>query len=571
MKLTNRPFRTRLLLHRLAPVALLPSLLIAGCAPSPTTTRSVRQEATYTSAQRALAHDLEQLRGDDNLFTSDGDRDRPGLYTSAYGLHALADVGRAVTIDTDAAQLHDATAGELAAEPLWGRFYIAKIEQATGRLLHTADDISALRATYNAQGFFSDPGTAHSALSTDPGLRLADTAAVLQALTQFGAPPDAVQRDRIGSWLSTTGRAAASTLSQRWHWAQAAETLRLPLPTDTQQTLSHWWRTTGIHLSSAISGDAFVETCSYVQLAGMAGVDISAQAPQLRQALDQSAASATATTDPQMLALLTDAWQTLHGDQAALAPVRQAVRAHRLPSGLVSFTQQRQGDPGSSQAVETLRRLAGLPTADPRLATALRAMGNSDGGNALSKLLRQTVLASADRQPSSAATDHRLADLARQALPQPLTEANADTWFQAASILVDLHQPLPALGLQPWPTGTREGQYARNLAIQILAPASRLHLLPEPGTATELATQGYQLLRYGDIHEAQASLAAAALLGWHATSGQSTQALQWLGRWRGCPGTPSLFRERTASTCNIASTVAAWRLYGQLGLRPLRG
>ncbi|MEY9966923.1 hypothetical protein ABIA33_004988 [Streptacidiphilus sp. MAP12-16] len=327
--------------------------------------------------------------------------------------------------------------------------------------------------------------------------------------------------------------------------------------------MQDWWTHTGASHLGALHGDDLVETCSYIQLAALLGIDERGQRDQLEANLDPGAPP----SDPQLAEMLAEAWSTLHGDPARLDPLRREITRHQLPNGLIPAVQTQLGDLQASQQVETLRSLADLPTLDPKLADALRAhrsdLGRS-GPGASATWLSVLTAATGGTQDT---TDPHLRSRAITDLPSTLSVDTAQSWAGMVSALETLHLPVPAVRVASWPADTPEHRYLRYLAIADLAETGQLAALRAPGTPNELAAQGIDLLAGGSLHQAAAALTAAAALHWHPTRSDRDRLLTLLRPLQGCPGTPALFRDnRLAQTCDVYSTTSAWHIYRTLGV-----
>jgi hypothetical protein len=539
---------------RRAAFALACVLLAGGCQAAP-----ARPPAP---AQRLLAADLAQLADDRGLFTADGGLGAPGLYESAYGLATLALAGGRPRAGVDRSWLRAATADQVGRDPVFGRAYLAMLEQATGAALHDEADVTALRRMLTPQGFFADPTWTDSA-ARDPGFQLANTAAALQALAAFRVPLAAADRARIAGWLDRAGATAASTsLTQRWHLVQANRALGRPAPAGLGAALRGWWTRTGSRQRGAASGDALVETCSYIELAAATGTDLSAHRGVLTGLIRPAR---TLPDDLQLSYLVAHAWHALGNDVDGLLPLRRAITRLRGSAGLLPPQRVKAGDLASSAAAEQLRAAAGLATADPALAATLRRRrGVLVGADPVAAALWASTLATADPAArTEAANELRLR--APTFLSKPLTAANAHAFRQVITALRVVRRPVPPLRVEALPAATREQRYGRNLAIIALADAGQLGRLPAGDPAARIAEQGAGLLRAGSLVEAEAALTAAAKLGWRPTAADRDRLLALLRPLRGCPGTPALFRVSPAGSCDISATLAAWLIHRLLG------
>ncbi|MCX5063870.1 MULTISPECIES: hypothetical protein [unclassified Streptomyces] len=538
-------------------VAVLAAVLVllgalGGCAAGPATTLQ----------QSRLAADLARLRGDDGLYSASVP-DRPGLYDSAYGLAALSALGEPGQLSEPVTR--KVFADQITGDQLWGRLYLALLEQTLHLRLHDTSDVAALRAMHTPRGDFADPAAQHTRVP-DRGAELAATTAALRALKTFGAPLTGNAATTTRRWLDTDGtRAAATSLTQRLHLVQARAALGLPAPAALRNTLRTWWSRTGANQHGPVSGDAFLETCSYIRLARIADVELSGRRDQLLANLDPSPLP---VGDPQIADALTESLTVLHAKPARSAALRRYLWTRRLPSGLFSAVQQRDGDLEASFQVEALRTLTGLPTQDPQLAAALRAhRGTVQRSGQGAQAVWLAVLEAAG---GSVGTPDRRT-LTAQAVKDvpPLSAGTAQQWSEVSAALRSSHLRVPRVDITPWPADTAEHRYATYLAVSGLEKDGRLAELPNTPSSDALARQGMELLRTGSLHQAEAALSAAHATGWHPTAAQRTLMADRLTSLQGCPGTPSLFRDSASSqACDVYATLSAWRIFALLGTVP---
>ena len=535
----------------LAAVLVLMAVL-GGCAPGPTT----------TAQQSRLEADLARLRGDDGLYSASVP-DRPGLYDSAYGLAALSALGEPTQPSEPV--MRKAFAEQITADPLWSRLYLALLEQTLHLRLHDSSDVAALRTMRTPQGAFADPAAQHTR-TPDRGAELAATTAALRALKTFGAPLTGSAATTTRRWLDTDGtRAAATSLTQRLHLVQARAALGLPAPAALRDTLRTWWSRTGANQHGPVSGDAFLETCSYVQLARIAGMDLTGRRDQLLANLNPSPLP---VADPQIADALAEALTVLHAEPVRTAALRQYLQTRRLPTGLFSAVQRRDGDLEASLQVEALRALTGLPTQDPRLAAALRAhrgtaQRSRDGASAVWLAVLEAAGGSIDGAERRTLTAQAAGDV------PPLSAGTAQQWSAVTTALRSAHLRVPRVAITPWPADTAEHRYATYLTVTGLQKDGRLAELSNTPSSRALARQGMELLRTGSLHQAEAAISAAHVTGWHPTAAQRTQIADRLTPLQGCPGTPALFRDSfSAQTCDVYATLSAWRIFALLGTVP---
>jgi hypothetical protein len=528
--------------------ALAASLLASGC-------QGGVHPAPASAERGALAADIERLRADDGLFSATADLGEPGLYTSAFGLAALAVAGRDTRVRLTPAALRAAVADQVRADPLWGRAQLALLERTLRVPLHDDGDVAALRALRGADGSFTDPAVSGE-LAGNPQYRRSATAAAVSALAAFGSPLDGTERQTTADWLDA-GATVGTGLSIRWQLVQARDALGLPPPADLPATLNAWWATTGSRLTGPATGDDLVEVCAYVRLATVGRVDLTSHRAALIRALDPAR---TLPGDPQIGYLLASAWQEVDGGPAGLGPLVGYLEAHRLGSGLVAATQQRLGDLQASYLVQALRAEAGLPTRDRRLAQALvaRRSYTLDGSSPAAGNLWLATLATAGGDTGTPDA-RRLRQRAPEVLPGPITVDTAVQWSQLATTLETLDLPLPDVDVRAWPTDSPEHRYASNLLVPHLVHAHRRGRLSPPASPPELARDGVTLLATGALGQSSAAFAAAGALGWRPTGAEAEHIRALLRPLKGCPRTPALYHE-AAARCDVNSTLAGWTI-----------
>ncbi|HEY6797717.1 MAG TPA: hypothetical protein VI248_23830 [Kineosporiaceae bacterium] len=540
-----------------AAVALILACLVSSCA----THTAPHTAAPHTAAGNQLSTDLAALRGSNGLYTGDAEGADPGLDDSAFGLTTLAAAGDDVRRpDLDVSWLRWTTREQVADDPLYARLSLARLGHLLGRRLLAGRDDATVRAMLTDRGYVADP-RASGAVALDDGARLASTAAADEVLTLDGARWSDAERARSAAWLDGAGRAAArSSLTQEWHLVQAYRAVGRPAPSDLGAVLDRWWQATGSHLTGPTTGDTLVETCSYVLLAGAGSpVGGALDLPGRRTALTRALTPAPEQAgDPQVGAMVATAWRELGNDPAGLAPLRDAVRSRMDDRGLARWRPVAPGDLVDTLAVEQVRALAGLPTADPPLARALRAVrADPTSADPDAAPLWAAALVAAD--PSA---DPR--SVAAPGGDPPAAESVDVGTALARQLTVHARRllgwPVPAVQVPALPGATPQQRFARNVVLLTLVETGQA--LP-PAWRTDLATdaaEGLDLLRTGSLIQATAALRAAAALGWRPTGVDRRQARQALDRRAGCPGTPSLYPDVEGTGCSIQPTLAAWQL-----------
>ncbi len=538
--------------RRAAALLLAVTTATAGCGHHP---EGAGPSGAGSGARPAAS--VEVLRTADGLYAPFHRAPAPSLYDSAYALDVLRRVGSPGGPIGDPAAFRAEVADQLDGDPLFGRLYLAMIEQSTGATLHTAQDVERIRGMLTREGFFADPSVS-GAPARDDGLRLAGTTAALRALTGFGGMLTATERQAVLGWLSQRGPASSATsLTQRWHLVQAFDAIAAPLPGavrgDFLRALDRWWADAGGRLDGPAAGDLRVETCSYVLLAGALGADLTGRRATLAAALEPAGATGG---DTQLAQMTTLAWQALGEDPDALGPLRDALRAAPLGPGLLVAKVQVAGDLPASLAVETLRAESGRDTRDTALTRALQerraALGGSDP-QTQALWLATLRLATGGTKRSDA-----VPVLAGPAL---LTLKKVRSWFETAEALRAVGARPPAPRIAPWPYRTPEQRYAWHLVtLELGAGAAPVALRP-----ARLAAEAISELRSGSLVRAWAALGAAHTLGWRADSAARAELAGLLRPLR-CPDAPALFHGASAADCDVYSTLAAHRIHRLAGM-----
>ncbi|MGW1136201.1 hypothetical protein [Streptomyces zhihengii] len=513
--------------------------------------------ALLSQEQRTLVQQIEQLRSDDGMFTSAmGSAGRPGLYESAYGLTALqAATGRRTQVDLRKAVVREAFSVEMRREPLTSLSWLSRVESVTGRTLHDKADISALLSYLQPEGYFGDPGLPRDDISS----HLTETASALGALKAFGAQLPKDGRTAVRRWMEAADGSAPARPVQLFHLMQIASAVGLPTPSDTGDRARTWWRTAGAVMPSPGGEEDVIEAAHYVLLADRLHLDIRKQGATLRAILDPGR---TAPDDPQVAAMIAQAWRVLDGPVAELESIAERIRSRQLPSGLVSSVRHRSGSLTSTYEVVQLRLVAGLPRQDDPLRRALSAQ-RSTVLTEFDPLLRGAWLVLMDESGGDVAPAdrERIVSEVQAATPRHVSPQNVDVWNRHTEMLLGWGQPVPEVRVSPWRPNSPALRYAQALLINGLDRAAQLHRLKDRPRPADLLAGAEERLVAGTVREAAESMEAASALGWTPSSGDAERISALLERRRDCPGASAFYRDSAKdSECGVPGTRAAYRV-----------
>ncbi|KQX58862.1 MULTISPECIES: hypothetical protein [unclassified Streptomyces] len=518
-----------------------------------------REEGPSSRRQQALASQLERFRGDNGLFVdSFAAVNRPGLYQSAYALSALHTLGYPAEVTLPDSEIRQQLLPWLDQDPLWGHYYFALLEQATGKTLHTEEDVDSLHATLTDAGYFRDPSpnSPPDSDSTEP-LRLSQTVAALEALKQFDSPASEAEAEKIRSWLRKVRPSdRPPQMVVEYHLARAFELIGSPIPRSSKARTSSW--SPPERPASAESRSAqLTDTAAYVLLAGMTGVDISPRRAELKNILRTRDGE---LADPQLAWMVARALNLLP-DQEAAAPLTAELRRHLLKNGLASRAQSHLGTLGASYLAQRLRLAEGLPTADSLLRAGLESPRIQEfrRGAVLDRAVWLTTYRLAGGHVSKEEERAVRASL-RDGFPHVATAENIQELSHYVDTMQILEEPVPGFTVTRW---TGEGRASRNLLNLLVFNLSRtghLGLLDAPPSPTKLIAEAEAQLSTATVTEASLTADAASSLGW-VTDGLTSRRLRKKIEDRtGCDEGSLMVRDTTDSDeCSISATLAAAR------------
>ncbi|MDX2562252.1 hypothetical protein PV371_21700 [Streptomyces sp. TX20-6-3] len=505
--------------------------------------------------QRTLSSQLDGFRGDNGLFVNSfGAVNQPGLYQSAYGLSALRASGDPVQVRIPGPEIRQKLSTSIEQDPLWGRYYFALVEQATGKRLHTVDDVRALRNMLTADGYFQDPAPASP---RDPALplKLSQTTAALEALEQFGSPVTPNEAGRIARWLRRLPASPQPQMVVEYNLARAFRLVGSPPPEQSAARVRAWQPSDRARSAEERSAQ-LTDTSAYVLAAELTDVDLSSQRAELEETLRPGDGD---LADPQMAWIVTRALRALSSNAAS--SVSASTRRHLLPNGLMSRAQSHLGTLGASYQVERLRMAEGLPTRDDRLRQGLeRARGQLSRSAPLDRAMwLVTYQLAGGTVAEQDGKDIRQA--VKSAFPRRVSLANVQEWSYYVDVLQLMDEPVPDFSVARWTARTPEEQSARNILLFNLSRTGRMHLLAGRPTGTELIAEAVEQLKGGTVTGASLAVDAAGSVGWVTDETTSRQLRKQLAGRTGCAEGSLLVRDTNdADECSVAATLAAARL-----------
>lgn len=493
-----------------------------------------------------LVAELDRVRDDTGLFFRPGllAAGQPSVVESAYGMGILRAAGRPVAVP--AAQALSGRVGEAVAKSsVWGAWYVAQIDADTGAPV-PGDWYRGVIDSLRPEGYFRDS----SQSADDRAADLAATAAGLDVLRARHVALAPGQVDAVARWVGD----ALDRAENPYQACNAVRALhavdRLDQPT-RGRVIGQWLGTPERLPARLDSFESVLDTYGIACLTSeLSAGDRAAARVLLVPALSHP------VDDLQLLYYVADAWRLIGGQPDALGTLAAAATA-RLDkaTGLMVNVVKPIGTLENSYYVTEIRRLAGVPEADRRLADGTRQALSQHGEqySLVSILLTAVVLrAAGDRDQD---LEQRAVARARQQLTAPVTRDSVSGWAMAHTLLGDLGVTGPEAPVTVWPITTRED---RGLAWVLLGQLQHVRgHEPPPGFAALvpaipgiLATQA-GLLSTVELRAGVAALAAADQLGSIPTA---ALARELAGR-RGCPDLPDLYRPSAApGDCDLRAT-----------------
>lgn len=510
-----------------------------------------------------LAHELGTLRAGNGLYESPrvADLVETDLQASAYGLSVLKLAGGTPASPWSDPDARDAAGTALAANSVWAQWYIRQISDATGSSSPAPQN--AILASFNRGGYFDDKPAA----PPDNASRLAATAAALHVASAAGIAVPRAERGALIRWLRTRSHAAANPYQlcnalsglQDLHALPAVSAAPLGL-------IRAWWSahvTAGLH-SPEDSLDLFGYSCTEHLLGGL-DPKRSADIERLTKPYLSYQA------EPAIAFNLAQTWVLSGGPPAALAGLATQMRDRIVvPTHLLGKAISKLGTLQNSYSVTEIRRAAGLPRADAKMAAAVRTMLGSGPPDPTGL---NTLIAAATLRGAAAAD----ASLEKAAISQVLRNAptvvdpsNVGVWAEMLPTLAYLHQmTLPQLTLSHWGANTELGRYEAWLALGLdhgaigtAAAAEFAALLNETPT----------LLLHNASTLSMKELAASVLSLF--ANGRSSrvpwpQVRSALAGLKGCGTFKELYRPSgTATGCDLQASAAGYQLAALVSQHP---
>lgn len=507
--------------------------------------------------QRTLSEQLASFRGANGLFVNSLEAAKePGLYQSAYGLSALRAAGDPVPVSLSGQQLRKQLALWIEKDPLWGRYYFALLEQATGKAIHTNKDVQALEGMLTREGYFRDPEPQSPQHPTAP-LKLSQTVAALEALEQFGSPLTDGEAQQTMAWLRDFTTPDKPQMVVEYNIARAFELLGEPAPKAAKVRVESW--VPGSIASSAEERSTqLTDTAAYVLAADIMKVDLSPHRDQLEELLKPQQGD---LADPQMGWMVARALSALTSRKAASDAVSSSVRVHLLENGLVSKVQSLQGTLSASYQAERLRMATGLPVEDEDLRYGLERTRAEilDRGTALDRATwLVTYRMAGGKLPTG--EEEPLREAVRETFPRKVTKENVQAWSHYVDVLQLLEEPVPTFTVKQWEARDAESRSARNLLVFNLERLDRLDQLKDRPAPKDLINEASSQLRVGTVTAASLAVDAASSVGWVTDQATSQRLAKQVADRTGCSEGSLLVREADDTECSISATLAAARL-----------
>ncbi|MFJ2818241.1 hypothetical protein [Streptomyces sp. NPDC087294] len=507
--------------------------------------------------QHTLSAQLDKFHGDNGLFVNSfAAVNEPGLYQSAYGLSALRAGGQPVLVSLSGREVRRQLLPWLEKDPLWGRYYFALLERATGKAVHTDDDVQTLRRMLTRDGYFRDPSPESPQDPTAP-LKLSQTTAALEALKQFGSPLVSEDAARVADWLRAYPEPSQPQMVVEYNLARAFELVGMPVP-KTVTTRVKSWTPAEKAASAEERSTQLTDTAAYVLAAGITKVDLSSRRSELKEILSPGSGD---LVDPQMVWMVARALAALPHEQRAADAVSSSVAPHLLKSGLISKAQSHQGTLDASYQAERLRMAAGLPTEDGNVRRGLERARTEvfSQGTAVDRAT-WLVTYRLSGGKVSAEDEKSIGVAAREQFPRTVSVENVQAWSHQVDVLELMDEPIPGFAVKPWEATDPQSRSARDILVFNLWRLKRTSLLGALPTPRELIDEAGAQLRTGSVTAASIAVDAASSVGWVTDETTSRRMRKQLADRTGCAEGSLLVRDSGSDDCSISATLAAARL-----------
>jgi hypothetical protein len=511
--------------------------------------------------QSPLSGELEKLRDDTGLFFRPGllGPGEPSITDSAYGMGVLRAAGRSVAMPA-AGGLGDRVTGAVSASPVWGRWYLAQIELATGGVV-AGDWYSGVVGGLRPGGYFHDDPRA----AEDRAADLAATAAALDVVRAKRVTLVPGQVDSIARWVT-------DALDQAQNAYQACNAVAALQAVDrldaaTRDRIVGRWLEPAQRLPRVLDSvervlDAYGFACLTSRLsAGDRAAVRRLLVPALSRPVD----------DLQLLYYVSAAWRLSDGPPDALGRLAAVAKARLDPAtGLLVNVVKPVGTLENSYYVTDIRKLGGLAGKDSRLAAATRkALAEHGDRYGVVNLLMTAVILRSSGDPDKR-LEQRAVALARQQLGSEVTRDNVSFWATTQRLLSSLGVTGPEATVRPWPLKTRED---RGLAWLLLGQLRHVrgHEPPDAFRAPASEIPDVLATEAAGLSTIELRAAVEALAAMDARDRIPAVVLtRQLAARRGCPGLRELFRPSASpDACELRATADS--MWMRTFLRPDKG
>ena len=500
-----------------------------------------------------IAHESAQLLAQNGLYYVPqlrGSRDA-SLYDSAYGLLTLKALGGSPVVHVSAADAANLRQSDSIASPIWSRWYVMAIQQATGQQLLTADDAATVARLLTPAGYFDDsPAGSPTASAAE---HVATSAAALDILSTVDGEGYSRALTSTAHWITAIPAQFADNPYVLWLSATVMRHVGLAVPAQVVSDATNWYDQ--MRASNAafdfptVSHDLY----GYTQILAMVGQtprpDPAFLAPFFRSAADQP--------DLQDAYHAAASWSALSGDRAVIAPLQQRLQSNLTSTGLV---QEQVVLVGTMDATYEMMRIleangeegcSGL-TSDVLTSAKTQNWGSWD---AVTKgMWLATVQLTGGKVDDT--TRWATYDALVQGLPSGVTPDTAKQWAITTELITEVGGHIPAPSLQPWPVTDRLGVMAAAVMVNAMQdtgqPVQSLTWITQQDLATALGRTDLTLQEYLD------ALRAYVTLGGKVSPTTLAQARARIAQVHGCPGLPDLMRSTAGDqTCDLLATRSA--------------
>lgn len=461
-----------------------------------------------------------------------------GAEAQSYALTVLAETGPEPKVSLDAKGQSALRGDALAMSPLWGRYWLIPFRRADATGVLGPRDAEAVRKLRRKDGSYRDPDQD----AKDTAALIGSTWAALEVLDAIGSlgEADPAETGPTAAWL--TSRAEGThDLSEAGALARSLRLLSRPVP----ERLTRLEAPRMAGFTSLKPGERIarlVDTYGYVQIQEAAGHRPEIDVPAWRQVLRHNAD----TLDYEQLFYAVHILRAAGADEGAYTDVRRRLERNRLDDGTVRDPDTYAGSLDASLWVERLRTLAGLPTEDRRLVTALdRAAVTADHSPDSGELLARAALyrqagTSDGAQPTTNAANAECR--AGRLLPGTVTADNASPWQRQSMACTEAGSTVPAPAVDRWQLDSPQQVAAAAALVVGLYATGHRDAVPAWITADALASWARNPERFTSVFDYAQTVRAHLLLGGEAKGALRAAMRRGTGPYKGCPGLPDLYR-----------------------------